>query len=81
MGAYTAFLDLTLALASPLLGLIAGVAGIGSVFLTSAVVVLSAAVIAMRLLTPSMRRAGAIRGLASGKLIDTLPTSLAAKAK
>ncbi len=81
MGAYTAFLDLTLALASPLLGLIAGVAGIGSVFLTSAVVVLCAAVIAMRLLTPSMRRAGAIRGLASGKLIDTLPTSLAAKAK
>ena len=79
MGAYTAFLDLTLALASPLLGLIAGVAGIGSVFLTSAVVVLCAAVIAMRLLTPSI--AGVIRGLASGKLIDTLPTSLAAKAK
>ena len=81
MGAYTAFLDLTLALASPLLGLIAAGPGIGSVFLTSAGVVLCAAVIAMRLLTPSMRRVGAIRGLASGKLIDILPTSLAAKAK
>ncbi len=53
MGAYTAFLDLTLALASPVLGLIAGVAGIGSVFLTSAVVVLCAAAIALRLLRPS----------------------------
>src|SRR5436190_248348 len=72
MGAYTAFLDLTLALARPLLGLIAAGPGIGSVFLTSAGVVLCAAVIAMRLLSPSMRRAGAIRGLASRKLIDTV---------
>lgn len=49
MGAYTAFLDLTLGIASPALGLIAAVAGIGSVFLTSAVVVLSAAAVALRL--------------------------------
>ena len=66
MGAYTAFLDLTLGLASPALGLIAGVAGIGAVFLTSAVVVLCAAAIAMRLLCPSIRKAGYIHGLVLG---------------
>ena len=53
MGAYTAFLDLTLGVATPALGLMAAVAGIGSVFLTSAVVVLGAAVVAARLLRPS----------------------------
>lgn len=53
MGAYTAFLDMTLGVASPALGFIAGVAGIGSVFLTSAVVVLCAAVVAIRLLRPA----------------------------
>src|SRR5207253_5507883 len=62
MGAYTAFLDLTLALASPALGLVGDVAGVEAVFLVSTVVVLCAAVFAMRLLTPSMRRAGVIRG-------------------
>ena len=50
MGAYTAFLDVTLALASPVLGLVAGAAGLGTVFLASTVIVLCAAVIAMRLL-------------------------------
>jgi len=65
MGAYTAFLDLTLGLASPALGFIGGVAGIGAVFLVSAVVVLCAAVIAMRLLRPSIRKASCIHGLAS----------------
>jgi MFS family permease len=55
MGAYTAFLDLTLGIASPVLGLIASVAGIGSVFLTSAVVVLFAAAIALRLLRSPSR--------------------------
>jgi len=49
MGAYTAFLDLTLGLASPALGLIAGAAGLGTVFLVSTLVVLCAAAIAMRL--------------------------------
>ena len=63
MGAYTAFLDLTLALASPALGFIGGVAGIGAVFLASAIVVLCAAGVAMRLLRPSIRRAGGIHGL------------------
>jgi MFS family permease len=52
MGAYTAFLDLTLGLASPVLGLVASVGDIGSVFATSAVVVLCAAAVAMRLLGP-----------------------------
>jgi MFS family permease len=50
MGAYTGFLDVALALASPALGLIAAWAGIGAVFLVSTLVVLSAAAIAMRLL-------------------------------
>jgi len=50
MGAYTAFLDLALAIASPLLGLIASNAGIGAVFLASAILVLSAATIAASLL-------------------------------
>jgi MFS family permease len=50
MGAYTAFLDIALALASPALGLIADVAGLGAVFLASALSVLCAAIVAMRLL-------------------------------
>jgi MFS family permease len=51
MGAYTAFLDVALGLGSPALGLIAGSAGLGAVFLASAVVVLGAAPIAHRLLS------------------------------
>ena len=51
MGAYTAFLDLSLGLASPALGLIANVGGLGAVFLVSTLVVLCAAVVAVRLLT------------------------------
>ena len=65
MGAYTAFLDVTLALASPALGLIAGAAGLGAVFLASTLSVLCAAPIAMRLLRPSIAKAGGIHGLAS----------------
>jgi MFS family permease len=49
MGAYTAFLDIALALASPALGLIAAMTDIGSVFLVSALCVLGAAPIALRL--------------------------------
>jgi MFS family permease len=60
MGAYTAFLDLTLGLASPALGLVGSVAGLGAVFLTSAVVVLGAAAVAMRLLRPSPNAAGVL---------------------
>jgi MFS family permease len=50
MGAYTAFLDVALAVASPALGLIAAVADLGAVFLVSALSVLCAAGIAIRLL-------------------------------
>lgn len=55
MGAYTAFLDLTLGIASPALGLMAGAAGIGSVFLLSAGIVLCAAGVAVRLLSAPSR--------------------------
>ena len=51
MGAYTAFLDLTLGLASPALGLIGGAAGLNAIFLASTLSVLCAVPIAMRLLS------------------------------
>jgi predicted MFS family arabinose efflux permease len=50
MGAYTACLDLALGVAGPALGLIAGWAGLPAVFLASAVVVLCAAGVALRLM-------------------------------
>jgi len=50
MGAYTAFLDVALAVASPGLGLIAGATDLSTVFLASALVVICAAAIAVRLL-------------------------------
>jgi MFS family permease len=57
MGAYTAFLDLALGLANPALGLVASRAGLGTVFLVSTLVVLCAAVIAVRLLNaPSLQK-------------------------
>jgi hypothetical protein len=49
MGAYTAFLDLALGVANPALGLVASGAGLRAVFLVSALVVMSAATIAVRL--------------------------------
>ncbi len=49
MGAFTAFLDLSLGFASPALGLVANGAGLAAVFLASASVVLCAAAMAMRL--------------------------------
>jgi hypothetical protein len=48
MGAYTAFLDLALGVANPALGLVVSGAGLRSVFLVSALVVMSAATIAVR---------------------------------
>jgi MFS family permease len=50
MGAYTVFLDVALGLGSPALGLIAGWAGLGSVFFASTLIVLGGAVVAVRLL-------------------------------
>jgi MFS family permease len=49
MGIYTAFLDVALGFFTPLLGLAAGVAGLGSVFLISALLALSTVPIAARL--------------------------------
>lgn len=57
MGAYTAFLDLSLGLSSPVLGLIASVAGLNAVFLASAFCALCTAPIALRLFQrPSCQR-------------------------
>jgi MFS family permease len=50
MGAYTACLDLALGFGSPALGLIASRAGLGSVFLASALTMFCSAAIAVRLL-------------------------------
>ena len=50
MGAYTACLDLALGVSGPALGLVAGGAGVSVVFLVSALVVLGAALIPLRLL-------------------------------
>jgi MFS family permease len=52
MGAYTAFLDLSLGVASPVLGLVATRAGLRAVFFVSTLVVLGGAAVAVRLLPP-----------------------------
>ena len=54
MGTYTAFLDLALGLASPILGLTASAFGLTSVFLLSALLVLPAAAVALRLIYGSV---------------------------
>jgi MFS family permease len=54
-GAYTAFLDLALGLGNPALGLVAAHNGVSAVFLVSALVVLGAMVVAVR-----MQRQGGI---------------------
>jgi MFS family permease len=53
MGIYTVFLDVALGFGSPALGLIAGWAGLDSVFFASAVAVLCAAIVAVALLPAS----------------------------
>lgn len=58
MGAYTAFLDLALGLASPALGLVADQAGVAAVFLVSALVVTGAAGIAFRLMNTATQQNG-----------------------
>lgn len=57
MGTYNAFLDLTLGLGSPLLGLFAARAGIASVFEASAVAAVLAIPVALRLMTQTTRAA------------------------
>ncbi len=56
MGTYTAFLDAALGLGGPALGLVAGWAGLGSVFFASALVVMCTAVVAALLLSPCQKR-------------------------
>ena len=58
MGAYTVFLDVALGLGSPALGLIAGYAGLGAVFLASTLTVLCGAVVAALLLRSPQSAAG-----------------------
>jgi len=58
MGIYTVFLDVALGFGSPALGLIAGRAGLGSVFLASTLIVLGAAIVAVALLVAPSGRAG-----------------------
>jgi MFS family permease len=55
MGTYNAFLDLTLGVGSPLLGFLAGKAGIAAVFDASAVAAILAAPIALRLRAATYR--------------------------
>lgn len=62
MGAYTAFLDLTLGLVSPALGLIGSLAGFGAIFLVSTLVVLCAAAVAVRLLDTPLLSFRSLRG-------------------
>lgn len=59
MGAYTAFLDLSLGLASPALGLIAASNGFSTVFLASTFAVLASAVVALWLKPRAMSLARA----------------------
>lgn len=49
MGVYTAFIDLSLGILAPLLGLLANMAGLGSIFLINALLALCAVPIALRL--------------------------------
>jgi MFS family permease len=51
MGVYSAFIDLSLGIFAPLLGLVANVTGLGSIFLISALLALCAVPIALRLRT------------------------------
>lgn len=55
MGVYTAFLDVAMAIGSPVLGWVADQKGMSAVFIVSAVVTLSAATIAFRLLNKTVR--------------------------
>jgi MFS family permease len=57
MGTYTAFFDFGIAIASPALGLVAGAAGLQSVFLASALIVLCGAAVTIRLLLHTPRSA------------------------
>jgi MFS family permease len=61
MGAYTACLDLALGISGPALGFLASGAGLSAVFLSSAAIVLGAAVVAIWLLVGSTSTARSFR--------------------
>jgi MFS family permease len=67
MGAYTAFLDVALGFGTPALGLIAGGAGLGAVFLASAVAALGSAAVAVRLLYAPSRSDNAVGRARGGR--------------
>ena len=71
-GAYTAFLDLALGLSNPALGLIAGKAGVASVFLVSALMVFCSAAMAMQLLS-AHRASHDVQGLQDVQKNDEAP--------
>ena len=58
MGAYVAFLDISLGITTPLAGALAAYSGIGSVYLASAVVVAMSILVAVRLLTSKVAHHG-----------------------
>jgi MFS family permease len=73
MGAYTAFLDISLGLSSPALGLIASRAGLGAVFFASMVAVLCSVPLAVRLIVaPNLSRSAAGAVPFPGKRKETI---------
>ena len=81
MGAYTAFIDLSLGFGNPALGLVAEKAGLNAVFLVSALAALCATVIAMRLLNATSRPscfddAIGLRDLQEGQYPEKLESGL-----
>lgn len=69
MGAYTSFLDLSLGLTGPVLGLVASGAGLSAVFLASTLVVLCSAAIAAQL----MKTQRAVAGCSRAARVRTAP--------
>jgi MFS family permease len=58
MGTYTVFLDVALGFGTPVLGLIGGWAGLGAIFLASALAVLAGSVLTARLLSAPLAEKG-----------------------
>ncbi|WP_234465393.1 MULTISPECIES: hypothetical protein [Erwiniaceae] len=56
MGIYTAFLDVAMAIGSPMLGWVGGDLGLGNIFLAGALTVLSTAIVAVLLIRRSALR-------------------------
>jgi MFS family permease len=79
MGSYTAFLDLSLGVTGPALGLVAGWVGLSAVFLASTAVVLCAAVVALRLMfmtveSQDVAGTGSLQPTAHAAEVDAMET-------